>query len=84
MEEALEHSETQRLESNQNLESFKDIFEAGYVQKGNDGQMQIVTDPEQHEELKAKRSKPKRRGNVMPEQMNLDDVDLDLQEGDLE
>ena len=46
--------------------------------------MQIVVDGSEHEHLKAKRSKPKRRGNVDPHLMNLSDVDLDLQEGDLE
>ena len=46
--------------------------------------MQIVTDGQEHDYLKAKRSKPKKRGNVEPEQMNLSDVDLDLQEGDID
>jgi acylphosphatase len=84
MEEALEQSETQRLKSNSQLESFKDIYDAGFIKKGGDGQMQIVIDGNEHEHLKAKRSKPKRRGNVDPHLMNLSDVDLDLQEGDLE
>ena len=42
MEAALESSETQRLAAEQNMQSFRSIYDAGYVKKDNGGQYQIV------------------------------------------
>jgi hypothetical protein len=39
---------------------------------------ELVQDPEEAQTLQEKRSKPKRRGNIDPEQMHLDEVDLDI------
>jgi hypothetical protein len=63
---------------------FKKVYEEGHVKEGDDGQMMMVGDQVEQERLKTKRSKPKRRANIEPESMNLDDVDIDKEEGDLE
>ena len=61
----------------------RQIYDDGLIKKADDGGYQIVESPEEREQIKATRSKPKKRGNIEP--MNYDDVsvDLDLQEGDL-
>ena len=62
----------------------RQIYDDGLIKKAEDGGYQIVESAEEREEIKARRSKPKKRGNIEP--LNYDDVsvDLDLQEGDLE
>ena len=60
------------------------IYDDGLIKKNDDGIFEVVHDPAEAQELQEKRSKPKRRGNIPAEQMQLDDVDPDIQEGDLE
>jgi hypothetical protein len=78
MELALEQSETQRAAAEQNINSFRHIYDQGYVKKDNVGQFQIVTDQQQQEKISTRRqSKATKRGNIAPEQMFLDDVIID-------
>ena len=83
MEAALESSEKQITKMRRQSESMRQIYDDGLIKKADDGGYQIVESPEEREQIKATRSKPKKRGNIEP--MNYDDVsvDLDLQEGDL-
>ena len=66
LEEALEKSETERLEVIQQRDKFRSIYESGLVKEGPDGQFQPVSEPAEQEHIKANRTKQKRRGNIDP------------------
>ena len=66
LEEALEKSETERLEVIQQRDKFRSIYESGLVKEGPDGQFQPVSEQAEQEHIKASRTKQKRRGNIDP------------------
>ena len=84
MEMALEESERKRQRLVEQSESMQQIYDDGLIKKSEAGGYEVVGDPEEQQDLQAKRSKPKRRANIEP--LNYDDVsvDLDLQEGELD
>ena len=82
----------QELEKSQNIaeklrrqsSSMHQIYDDGLIKKNNDGVFELVHDPSEAQALQEKRTKLKRRGNIPAEQMQLDDVDDEVEEGDLE
>ena len=46
--------------------------------------MKVVTDQAEVQQIKARRSKPKRRDNIDPAQMIFDETDPDIQDGDIQ
>jgi hypothetical protein len=84
MELQVQKSEQKAEKLRRQSESMSQIYMDGLIKKNDDRLFELVKDPEEASELQEKRSKPKRRGNIDPHQMQLDDVDLDIQEGDLE
>jgi hypothetical protein len=84
MEAALEASEQKRQVLKEQSESMQQIYDDGLIKKNEAGGYEVVGDPGEQQQLLAKRSKTKKRGNIQP--LNYDDVsvDLDLQEGDLD
>ena len=60
------------------------IYDDGLIKKNDTGIYEVVGDETERKVLQAKRSKPKKRGNIEP--LNYDNlsVDLDLQEGDVD
>ena len=84
MEAALEESERKNDKLRRQSESMKQIYEDGLIKKDDAGSYVVVDDPAEQEQIKARRSKPKKRGNVQPEQMYIDETDPDKQEGDLD
>ena len=84
MEAALEASEQKRQVLKEQSESMQQIYDDGLIKKNEAGGYEVVGDPDEQQQLLAKRSKTKKRGNIQP--LNYDDVsvDLDLQEGDLD
>ena len=60
------------------------IYDDGLIKKNDTGIYEVVGDETERKVLQAKRSKPKKRGNIEP--LNYDNlsVDLDLQEGDID
>ena len=62
----------------------QNLYDDGLIKKMDDGKYAVVESPEEKEQLKAKRSKPKKRGNIEP--MNYDEasIDLGLDQEDLE
>jgi hypothetical protein len=84
MEQQVQKSEQKAEKLRRQSESMSQIYMDGLIKKNDAGLFELVQDPSEAQELQEKRSKPKRRGNIDPHQMQLDDVDLDIQEGDLE
>ena len=54
------------------------------IKKNDDGSYGIVESPEEQAEKKARRSKPKKRGNIDPLNYEASSVDLGLDEEDIE
>ena len=84
MEAALEESERKNDKLRRQSESMKQIYEDGLIKKDDSGSYVVVDDPTEQEQIKARRSKPKRRGNVEPEQMYIDETDPDKQDGEID
>ena len=54
------------------------------IKKNDDGNFTVVESPEEKEQLAAKRSKGKRRGNIDPINYDAASVDLGLDEEEIE
>ena len=80
----MQQSEQKRQLLQHQSESMAQIYSDGLIKKNETGAYEVVGDAAEQQQLQAKRSKPKKRGNIPP--LNYDDVsvDLDLQEGDLD
>jgi hypothetical protein len=84
MEHQVQKSEQKAEKLKRQSESMNQIYMDGLIKKNDAGLFELVNDPSEAQELQEKRSKPKRRGNIPVEQMQLDDIDLDIQDGDFE
>ena len=84
MEAALEESERKQQHLREQSEAAQQIYDDGLIKKSAAGGYEVVDDPEEQQDLLAKRSKTKRRGNIEPHIYDDVSVDLDLQEGELD
>ena len=62
----------------------QNLYDDGLIKKTENGDYAVVESPEEKEQLKEKRSKPKRRGNIEPLSYEEASIDLGLDEQDLE
>ena len=66
MEAALEKSEQKRQVLKEQSESMQQIYDDGLIKKNEAGCYEVVGDQGEQQQLLAKRSKTKKRGNIQP------------------
>ena len=84
LEKALEESEAKQERMKQQVSSIQNLYDDGLIKKMDDGKYVVVESKEEKEQLKEKRSKPKRRGNIEPLNYDEGSIDLGLDQEDLE
>ena len=84
MQQELEKSQRDTEKLRRQSASMHQIYDDGLIKKNDDGIYEVVHDQAEAQALQEIRSKPKRRGNIPAEQMQLDNVELDIEEDQLE
>ena len=66
LEAELEDANARKKDLEAKLDSFKDVYYAGQIKKGEDGQYKVLQDPGEVAKLEAKRSKNKPKKAMSP------------------
>ena len=83
MQQELEKSQSVAEKLRRQTSSMHQIYDDGLIKKNDDGVFELVQDAAEAQALQEKRTKLKRRDNIPAEQMQLDEIEDELEEGDL-